>query len=133
MSVFGDDITKVGHRESKNIYLEDPTQLIYQENFGFTQRAAIDKVSIRPKTDLFQRISSSNADETPKRRVSHTILKVSVWSYDMKGHAEQCVVIYFEVLVSQLKHAALLCIVDHQLKKEDFDFVGELTHFSLYS
>ena len=47
----------------------------------------------------------------------------------MKGHAEQCVERYCDLTkkpVSQLKQSGMPCIDDHQMKKDDFEVVGDL-------
>ena len=47
----------------------------------------------------------------------------------MKGHAEQCVQRHCEMVkksVSHPKQVETQCIDDHQLKKNDFEVVGEL-------
>ena len=52
--------------------LEAPTP-VDQVHLGCTPRAtAIDEESIKAKTDLFQMMTTSNVDETPKSKVSHT-------------------------------------------------------------
>ena len=86
--------------------------------------------TIKVKTDLFERITTSIVDETPKSKASHNFQKVSSWSYDMKRHAEQCVERCCALASnssSQQKQAATPCIDDHHLKKEeDFEIVGAL-------
>ena len=82
--------------------LEHFTPVVDQINLGCTQRAAtIDEESIKAKTDLFQIFTTSNVDER---------------------YCE-----FARKLVSQLEQAALPCIDDHQLKKEDFDVVRVFT------
>ena len=76
-----------------------------------------------------QIVTTSNVDETPRRKASHITQKVAAWSHDMKGRAEQCVERYCELAqtpMSQLKQAATFCIEDHQSKEKDVDIVGEL-------
>ena len=66
---------------------------------------------------LFQRITTTKVNETPIRKGSRSVQKVSAWSYDVKGHAKQCVCGYCESApkpTSQLKRAGKSCLDDHQ-------------------
>ena len=54
---------------------------------------------------------------------------IQAWSYDMAGHAAQCVERYCELAdksVKDLKDVATPCIDDHQLSQEDMDTKGTL-------
>ena len=98
----------------KNIDLDDTTPLVDLVYLGCTQRAAtIDEASIKAKTELFQIITTSDVDETPRGK---RVTSVRDWSYEMQGHAEQCVEIYCDLApkhASQLEQAGTLCIDDH--------------------
>ena len=124
MSIYGSDIKMVGRKESlaaiwaklrKKIDSDDPTPLIDLVYLGCTQRAAtIDEASIKAKTELFPIITTSDVDETLRGK---RLTSLRDWSYEMQGHAEQCVEIYCDLdrkHASQLEQAATLCIDDHQ-------------------
>ena len=52
------------------------------------------------------------------------------WSYDMEGHALQCVERYCELAgkeLGKLKQYDTPCIDDHQLKPEDFELKGQVS------
>ena len=54
----------------------------------------------------------------------------SSWSYDMEGHAKNCVERYCELAnktTQQLYKVATPCIDDHQFKEEEMGPVGELS------
>ena len=100
-------------------HILNPTPFIDQVCSGCTQRAAISE-TIRTKTEMFQRTATSNVEEAPKSKTTQNAPKVSSWSYDMTGHADQCADIYCELAnksVSQLKQAATICIDDHELNR----------------
>ena len=55
---------------------------------------------------------------------------VSSWSYDMEGHAKQCVERYCELAnktTQQLYKVVTPCMDDHQFKEEENESVGELS------
>ena len=100
-------------------HILNPTPIIDQVCSGRTQRAAISETS-RTKTEMFQRTATSNVEEAPKSKTTQNAPKVSSWSYDMKGHADQCADIFCELAnksESQLKQAATICIDDHELNR----------------
>ena len=56
--------------------------------------------------------------------------KTIAWSYDMEGHAKQCVEWYCELAnqkVEQSYKVSSLCLDDHQFKKEELESVGDLS------
>ena len=113
----------------KNIELEDPIPLVDQVYLVCTQRAAtVDEEAIRTQTEMFQINTTANVEETFKKITGHNIHKVSSWSYDTNGHAEQCVERYDELAktsVSHLRQKGTPCSDDHHLKEYDFEVVGE--------
>ena len=57
-------------------------------------------------------------------------LRISLWSYDMEGHAKNCVERYCELAnktTQQLYKVSTLCIDDHHFKEEELKSVGELS------
>ena len=58
-------------------------------------------------------------------------LCISVWSYDMAGHAKKCVERYCELAnktTQQLYKVSTPCIDDHHFKEEETKSVGELSN-----
>ena len=56
--------------------------------------------------------------------------RISLWSYDMAGHAKKCVERYCELAnktTQQLCKVSTPCIDDHHFKEEKMKFVGELS------
>ena len=71
------------------------------------------------KTELSRRFTTSNAEKLTEQK--YNTQKVSTWSSDMKGHAEQCMERYCDLTkkpVSQLEQSGIPCIDDHQMKKD---------------
>ena len=61
-------------------------------------------------------------------------LRISSWSYDMEGHARECVQRYCELsnnTTQQLYKVSTPCIDDHHFKEEEMKSDGELSQ--LYS
>ena len=55
--------------------------------------------------------------------------KTVAWSYDMEGHARQCVEQYCVLANKKVEHLLNVsspCMDEHQFKKEDLELVGEL-------
>ena len=63
---------------------------------------------------------------TNSQKISHvtTLKRFSSWSYDMKGHAEQCVKRKFEVVKKSVSHRKQEGTIT--VKKHDFEVVGEV-------
>ena len=58
-------------------------------------------------------------------------LRISSWSYDMAGHAKECVERYCELAnktTQQLYKVSTPCIDDHHFKEEEIKSVGELSN-----
>ena len=73
------------------------------------------------------RISTGGAEKLPFPQ--H--LRISSWSYDMEGHAKNCVEGYCELAnktTEQLYKVATPCKDDHHFKAEEMKSVGELSH-----
>ena len=72
------------------------------------------------------RISAGRTEKLP----SSENLRISSWSYDMEGHAKNCVVRYCELAnktTQQLYKVSTPCIDDHHFKEEEMKSVGELS------
>ena len=71
--------------------LKDPTPLVNQVYWRCGERAAtVDEETMRTKSEMFQMSTTSNVEEIyKKKKTIHSTQKVSSWSYDVKGHAEQ--------------------------------------------
>ena len=57
-------------------------------------------------------------------------LRISLWSYDMEGHAKKCVERYCELAnktTQQLCKVSTPCIDDYHFKEEEMKSVGELS------
>ena len=104
----------VGRKESsapmwaklcQKIDLEDPTKLIDQVFLGCTHReATIDEGTIRTKTERFQRITTSNVEETPNTKTAHKAQRVSSWRYDSKKKKRVTQTNVVKGIASWLKH-----------------------------
>ena len=60
-------------------------------------------------------------------------LRISPWSHDMEGHANECVERYCELAnktTHQLYKVSTPCIDDHHFKEEELVSVGELSKVS---
>ena len=155
LSVYVDDFKMVGKVENmgpmwktlkEKMELEPSTPLVDQVYLGCNQREAdVDEELIATKADLFKRITTtsvnaggdleqledktpSNVDQVVAARSSKP-QDTTAWSYDMEGHAVQCVERYCELAhrtPESLKPTETPCIDDHQLKPEDFEVAGEL-------
>ena len=58
-------------------------------------------------------------------------IRISLWSYDMAGHAKKCVERYCELAnktTQQLYKVSTPCIDDHHFKEEETKSVGELSN-----
>ena len=75
------------------------------------------------------RISAVRTDKLPYSRN----LPISSWSYDLEGHAKQCVERYCELAnktTQQLYKVSTPCIDDHHIKEEEVKSVGEMSKVS---
>ena len=81
---------------------------------------------------MFESRISAGAKEKLLSRASGKLYAetISSWSYDVEGHAKKCVKRYCEFSIQatqQFYKVATPCMDDHQLKKEEMGFVGELS------
>ena len=68
------------------------------------------------------RISAGAAEKLPGWEMLRA--KTVAWSYDMEGHAQNCVERYCELAdkkVEQISKVSSPCLDDHQFKKEELD------------
>ena len=73
--------------------------------------------------------SRISAGRTEKLPYSEN-LSISSWSYDMEGHAKECVERFCELAnktTQQLYKVSTPCIDDHHFKEEELKSVGELS------
>ena len=78
------------------------------------------------RTMFESRISAGATEKLP----CSENLCISSWSYDMEGHAKECVERYCELAnktTQQLYKVSTPCIDDHHFKEEELKSVGELS------
>ena len=114
---------------NKEVDLEEPTSFLDHVYLGCTQRQSeISKDTVDNYRAVFEsRISAGRADKLPFPQN----LRISSWSYDMAGHAKQCVERYCELAnktTRQLYKVSTPCIDDHHFKEEETKSVGELSN-----
>ena len=74
------------------------------------------------------RISGGATEKLPESEKNSA--NVSVWPYDMDGHAKKCVERYCELThktIELLHEVSTPCLDDHQFKKEELETFGELS------
>ena len=114
----------------KDVDIEEPTSFLDRVYLECTQRECKpNEKIIGQHNKMFEsRISAGATEKIPgwdKPRA-----KTPAWSYDMEGHAQTCVDRYCEWAnkkVEQLYKVSDLCLDDHQIKKEELEFQGELS------
>ena len=127
LSVYVDDIKLAGKKQSinpmwkllnKEVDLGEPTSFLDHVYLGCTQRQCdISKDIVYNYRTMFEsRISAGGVEKLPFPQN----LRISSWSYDMKGHAKKCV-------TQQRYKISTPCIDDHHFKEEEFKSVGELS------
>ena len=98
---------------------------------GCTQRQCeISKDIVDNYRAMFE--SRISADGTEKLPHSGNF-RISLWSYDLEGHAKKCVEKYCELAnktTQQLYKVSTPCIDDHHFKEEELKSVGELPQVS---
>ena len=114
------------------IDIEDPTPFIDQVYLSCTQREAkVDPRAVHSKNELFNKLTTTReADEKDQTKGKYSLEKITAWSYDMEGHAEESVERYCELAkkdVSSLQQVATACIDDHQIPPEDYATTGALS------
>ena len=124
LSVYVDDIKIAGNTQNmprlwaqlqEKVKLDDPVPLADQVHLGCTDRAA--------------QVNNRNVMEKQDVKTED----VTVWSYDMEGHGQKCVVgRYCELAhktVDRHHNVSTLCLDDHQVKPEDLeDLVSDCTY-----
>ena len=113
---------------NKEVDLGEPASFLDHVYLGCTQRQCeISKDTVDNYRTMFEsRISAGRAEKLPFTQN----LRISSWSYDMKGHAKKCVERYCELAnktTQQLYKVSTPCIDDHHFKKEELETVGELS------
>ena len=136
LSVYVDDIKLAGKSQNinpmwkllnKEVDLGEPTSFLDHVYLGCTQRQCeISKDIVDIYRNMFEsRISSGATEKLP----CSGNLCISSWSYDMEGHAKNCVERYCELAnktTQQLYKVSAPCIDDHHVKEEELKSVGEL-------
>ena len=112
----------------KEVGLGEPTSFFDHIYLGCTQRQCeISKDIVDNYRTMFE--SRNFAGATKKLPWSGN-LRISLWSYDMEGHAKKCVERYCELAnrtTQQLYKVSTPCIDDHHFKEEEFKSAGELS------
>ena len=113
---------------NKEVDLAEPTSFLDHENLGCTQRECeISKDIVDNYIAMFEsRISAGATEKLPHSEN----FRISSWSYDMEGHAKNCVERYCELAnktTQQLYKVSTPCIDDHHFKEEELKSVGELS------
>ena len=113
---------------NKEVDLGEPTSFLDNVYLGCTQRQCeISKDIVDKYRAMFE--SRISAGGTEKRPYSENFC-ISLWSYDMEGHAKKCVERYCELAnktTQQLYKVSTPCIDDHRFKEEELKSVGELS------
>ena len=112
----------------KEVGLGEPTSFFDHVYLGCTQRQCeISKDIVDNYRTMFE--SRNFAGATKKLPCSGN-LRISLWSYDMEGHAKKCVERYCELAnktTQQLYKVSTPCIDDHHFKEEELKSGGELS------
>ena len=107
----------------KDVDLEEPTPFLDHVSLGCTQRECTTSSEIVTKyRDTFEARISAGAKEKLPTDVWGKLdaENISSWSYDMEGHAKECVERYCELAnktTQQQKKVATPCMDDHQKQK----------------
>ena len=123
--LYVDDIKLAGKKQN----IDPMWKVLNKEvDLGCTQRQCeISKDIVDNYRIMFEsRISAGRAEKLPFPQN----LRISLWSYDMAGHAKKCVERYCELAnktTQQLYKVSTPCIDDHHFKEEEMKSVGELS------
>ena len=137
LSVYVDDIKLAGKKQNldpmwkvlnKEVDLGEPTSFLDHVYLVCTQRQCeISKDMVDNYRTMFEsRLSAGGVEKLPCPQN----LRISSWSYDMAGHAKNCVERYCELAnetTQQLYKVSTPCIDDHHFKEEETKSVGELS------
>ena len=133
-----DDIKLAGKKQNldsmwkllnKEVDLGEPTSFLDHENLGCTQRQCeLSKDIVDNYRPMFEsRISVGRLEKLPFPQN----LRISSWTYDMAGHAKNCVERYCELAnktTQQLYKVSTPCIDDHHFKEEETKNLLENCH-----
>ena len=118
----------------KDVDLGEPTSFFDHVYLGCTQRECqISKDSVDNHKSTFEsRISAGAMEKLPEAKApgKPETYTISSWSYDMEGHAKNCVGRYCELAnktTEQLYKVATPCLDDHHFEEEENGSVGELS------
>ena len=125
--MYVDDIKLAGKKHNidpmwkvliKEVDLGEPTSFLDHVYLGCTQRQCkISKDIVDNYRTMFEsRISAGGLEKLPFPQN----IRISSWSYDMEGHAMQCVERYCELAnksTQQLYKVSTPCIDDHHFKR----------------
>ena len=121
-------LIRCGKYSIKKVDSGEPTSFLDHVYLGCTQRQCeISKDIVDNYRTLFE--SRISAGATGKLPCSESLC-ISLWSYDMEGHAKKCVERYCELAnrtTQQLYKVSTPCIDDHHFKEEELKSVGELS------
>ena len=119
--------TQCGKILIKDFHFGEKTSSLDHVYLGCTQWEC--QRSIDNYRSMFE--SKISAGATEKLPYSEKLgANISLWSYDMEGHAKKCVERYCELAnktTQQLCKVAIPCIEDYQFKQEENESVGELS------
>ena len=112
----------------KSVDLGEPTSFFDHVYLGCTQRQCeiIKDIVDNDRTMFESRISAVGTEKLPYSEN----LRISSWSYDMEGHAKECVERYCELAnktTQQLYKMSTPCFDDYHFKEEEMKSVGELS------
>ena len=132
-----DDIKLAGKKQTidpmwkvlnKEVDLGEPTSCLDHVYLICTQRQCeVSKYIVDIYRTMFE--SRISAGATEKLQCSEN-LSISSWSYDMEGHAKECVERNCELAnktTQQLFKVSTPCIDDHHFKEEELKSAGELS------
>ena len=128
LSVYVGDIKLAGKKQNldpmwkvlnKEVDLGEPTSSLDRVYLGCTQRQCeVSQDIVDNYRTMFE--SGVSAGATEKLPCSEN-LRISSWSYDMEGHAKECVERYCELAnktTQQLYNVSIPCIDDHHFKEK---------------
>ena len=138
--MYVDDIKLAGRKQNidpmrkvlnKEVDLGEPPSFLDHVYLGCTQKQCeISKDIVDNYRAMYEsRISAGGTEKLPCSQN----LRISSWSYDMEGHAKNCVERYCELAnrtTQQLYKVSTPCIDDHHFKEEETKSVGELSKVS---
>ena len=101
------------------------TQITDQVYLGCTQRECeTNNIIVTEKSELLNQLVSSCTSTTTEFNYD-TKRNVTSWSYDMQGHAPQCVERYCELGNRTTITLSTPCLDENQFKHENVETVGE--------